>query len=92
MPGPSPDPGLAGDWVVDIHRLFVSMKPQPRLQSTRQSSHARAKWVYTFFIPQVNSILRVRPGPPSVACHQQKEKTEKNVSVICGIDYCFYAY
>ena len=36
--------------------------------------------------------MLVRPWPPSLACHEQKEQTEKNVSVYRGIYYHAYPY
>ena len=47
--------------------------------------------LFHFFLPWVVSNSVVRPGPPSLACHQQKEYTEKTI-VYCGSDYHTYTY
>ena len=92
MRSPSLDPGMAGDWGVEIRGSFVSMTSWPRLQSNRQYSHTCAKWVHQNLLPQVNSNSRVRLGPPSLACYQQEEQSENNVSVAPGSAYCDYPY
>ena len=92
MPGPSTDPCPAWECGIKLRGSYVSMILQPSLIFNRLSVTLRAKWVRPFLLPWVDSNLWVRPGLPSLACHQQKEQTEKYVSVDRGSAYRAYTY
>ena len=43
-------------------------------------------------MPWVDSILRVQSGIPYLACHREKEQTEKNFTIYCGSACRNYPY
>ena len=54
MLGPSPAPGPAEDWEVELCRSCVNTILRPRLRFDRLSSLSRAKWARTFLL--INTI------------------------------------
>ena len=80
-----PDPSLAPfptrDWGVKLRGSSVIRILWLRLQLDHLITPVLAKIVCPFFLPWMNSIMRVRPGLPSLALCPLKEQTAKIVSV-----------
>ena len=70
------DPSLApfptGDWVVKLHRSYVSRISRPRLWFDNLPTPVLAKGVRPFLLPRLNPIVQVRPGLSSRALHLLK--------------------
>ena len=85
MRGPSPGPGTAGCWKVELCRSCVSMTLQQQLKSDCYSILTRGKWVRPFICHEPTRILKYDQGLPPQ--HAIKRKT-KGEFFFCFLWWC----